>query len=223
MDFERAVFQQEYSHLEFLIAQALAYEATYPVYATFVDCILSSVDSADVHPSMTIELVVQLLCQIITIIRDNTSYDMKQASRWTRCLIQFIFTSRGFSPDNDLFAIIDNLTAQAILLARDSITTYEDSLVLPSPRGLVSSANPSTEEGTLYPSEELEWLATTLFNKAIDYYVEGNDTLARSWAERAVEVADVHGEMPDATAHGEGGYQGALGVLLRERMKRLGW
>ena len=172
---------------------------------------------------MPIELAVPLLCQIITIIRDNTSYDINQASRWTRCLIQSIFTSRNASQVNDLFATIDNLTAQAIILARDSITKYQESLELPSPGGLVRSANPSTQLGTFYPSEELEWLATTLFNKAIDYYVEGNDVHARSWAKRAVEIADVLGEMPDATGNGEGRNQRALGKLLRERVKELGW
>jgi hypothetical protein len=46
------------------------------------------------------------------------------------------------------------------------------------------------ELGAAYPAEELEWLATTLFNLAVDYYVV-DEELGKKWARKAVELADV--------------------------------
>ena len=36
---------------------------------------------------------------------------------------------------------------------------------------------------------ELEWLAATTFNRAVDYYVQENDENAKKWAEKAFVVA----------------------------------
>jgi hypothetical protein len=41
-----------------------------------------------------------------------------------------------------------------------------------------------------YPATELEWLATTSFNHAVDYYVQENDNLCRVWAEKALTLAE---------------------------------
>jgi hypothetical protein len=46
-----------------------------------------------------------------------------------------------------------------------------------------------TKETERYPKTELEWLATTAFNRAIDYYVQENDEKAKRWAEKAFVVA----------------------------------
>jgi len=40
-----------------------------------------------------------------------------------------------------------------------------------------------------YPEEELEWIATTAFNRAVDFYCAGEDALCKSWAVKAVTVA----------------------------------
>lgn len=41
-----------------------------------------------------------------------------------------------------------------------------------------------------YPATELEWLATTSFNHAVDYYVQENDDRCRVWAEKALTLAE---------------------------------
>lgn len=51
---------------------------------------------------------------------------------------------------------------------------------------LASSAENSE---TPYPLEELEYVATTAFNRAVDYYCTGEDGACRRWAEKAVAVA----------------------------------
>lgn len=45
------------------------------------------------------------------------------------------------------------------------------------------------KERERYPKTELEWLATTTFNRAVDYYVQEHDEAAKRWAEKAFMVA----------------------------------
>ncbi|MCJ1472157.1 hypothetical protein MMC13_000804 [Lambiella insularis] len=40
-----------------------------------------------------------------------------------------------------------------------------------------------------YPAEELEWLATTSFNRAVDFYCASQDEACKRWAEAALGVA----------------------------------
>lgn len=52
-----------------------------------------------------------------------------------------------------------------------------------------------------YPSVELEWLATTSFNLAVDYYLQEVDPKAKAWAEKALsltEWAEDGGQLKDA-------------------------
>lgn len=41
----------------------------------------------------------------------------------------------------------------------------------------------------IYPAEELEWLATTCFNRAVDFYCASQDEACKQWAEAALGVA----------------------------------
>lgn len=40
-----------------------------------------------------------------------------------------------------------------------------------------------------YPGTELEWIATSAFNRAIDYYVGDDDAKCKVWAEKAMTLA----------------------------------
>jgi len=62
-----------------------------------------------------------------------------------------------------------------------------------------------------YPAEELEWLATTSFNRAVDFYCASDDTRCKTWAEKALTLA----------AAAEDG--GALHGLLQEKYSGLAW
>ena len=62
-----------------------------------------------------------------------------------------------------------------------------------------------------YPAEELEWIATTAFNRAIDFYCLGNDGKCRDWSGKAVNIASF---CPD---------NGALQSLLQEKLLGLNW
>ncbi|KAL8812531.1 MAG: hypothetical protein Q9223_001013 [Gallowayella weberi] len=45
-----------------------------------------------------------------------------------------------------------------------------------------------------YPAEELEWVATTTFNRAIDFYCAAQDGACRRWAEKAMGLAALMGD-----------------------------
>lgn len=62
-----------------------------------------------------------------------------------------------------------------------------------------------------YPQEELEWLAATAFNKAVDFYCIDDDVRCRLWAENALSLAESAGD------------GGALRRLLMEKYKGLTW
>ena len=72
-------------------------------------------------------------------------------------------------------------------------------------------ADDQTKEPNHYPAVELEWLATTAFNHAIDYYVQENDDMCRKWAEKALNLAEW-------AENGNG-----LGSVLMEKYKKLTW
>lgn len=51
------------------------------------------------------------------------------------------------------------------------------------------SADEFPKQPDRYPATELEWLATSSFNRAVDYYVQDNDEKCKEWAEKAMTVA----------------------------------
>ena len=67
------------------------------------------------------------------------------------------------------------------------------------------------QKPSTYPIEELEWVATTTFNRAIDFYCTSQDDLCRRWAEKAISLADLSDD------------DGRLHQLLEERYLGLTW
>jgi hypothetical protein len=50
-------------------------------------------------------------------------------------------------------------------------------------------ADDATKELERYPRSELEWLATTMFNRGVDYYIQEDDKKAKIWANKSFVVA----------------------------------
>jgi len=73
------------------------------------------------------------------------------------------------------------------------------------------------ELGVAYPADELEWLATILFNLAVDYYVGEKEERGAKWARKAVELAHILATSWDAD---DGGL---LVSVFRGKMAELGW
>lgn len=61
-----------------------------------------------------------------------------------------------------------------------------------------------------YPEEELEWLATTAFNRAVDFYLESVDAESRRWVQKALDLAAM---MRD----------GGLKRVLKSKAEELQW
>lgn len=67
----------------------------------------------------------------------------------------------------------------------------------------------------VYPSAELEWLATTAFNRAVDHYLAADDTACARWAGAALGLADAMAMDRD------GGDGGMLRRVLRGKLMAL--
>ncbi|KAL5321709.1 hypothetical protein ACEPPN_009669 [Leptodophora sp. 'Broadleaf-Isolate-01'] len=50
-------------------------------------------------------------------------------------------------------------------------------------------ADAASETQRPFPTEELEWMATTAFNRAVDFYCAGDDEIAKDWAGKALNIA----------------------------------
>ncbi|KAI9681495.1 MAG: hypothetical protein M1817_002779 [Caeruleum heppii] len=61
-----------------------------------------------------------------------------------------------------------------------------------------SVLNVARETDDTYPPEEIEWLATTAFNRAVDFYCASEDEGCRRWAEKALTLA---GHQSDRSLH----------------------
>jgi hypothetical protein len=184
-------------------------------YAFFADIILSTMTAAHEitskeslpSPAMRLSTAVNLLKKVVNGMRQHSQYNEQQSARWIRCLIQIMIdgcsspTSQG---TKKYFTSLSKLTSHALEVAR---------------------------AGLAYPSAELQWLATTLFNLAVDLYMSSEPvtgtnshstvtmedvTTARYWAAKATEFADVLGGLDETD-------KGTLAQTLREKCRRCGW
>lgn len=105
-------------------------------------------------------------------------------SRWVRCLYQL-------SASSDL-AITEQLLDQVRTVLEQ--TQVRDVSI---DRGQILLAE-DAQGGMKYPDEEIEWLATSVFNRAVDFYCASDDEACRRWAEKAVTLA---GHGTDQTLH----------------------
>ncbi|OBT49348.1 hypothetical protein VE00_00485 [Pseudogymnoascus sp. WSF 3629] len=109
--------------------------------------------------SIPVGVLIPTLKRIVNEAWSLESFDISKLSRYMRCLFRLGLTSG------------DGPLAESLL---DQVSE------------LASSAENSE---TSYPLEELEYVATTAFNRAVDYYCTGEDDACRRWAEKAIGVA----------------------------------
>lgn len=208
-----------------LVQEAQDLGAPAESYALFADMILSSTlpvqgeDEANSPPRLSTTIAISLLRKVINSVRHLENYDFSQASRWIRCVAELILdTTKVLSIDpEERGRLLKEITSQAVILSRAS----RDSDIRVQGDVQMQEVDQDTDESlqtppTAYPAEELEWLATKLFNWAIDLYLAGSEDQAKEWANRAVEIADTLALGPD-------GDRGALAEVMRERMGRFAW
>ena len=176
------------------------------------------------QPHLPIMAAVTLLRKLINAVRQLDEYDLAQASRWIRCAVQITLDSGTPLNNDSSLRMLDEITAQAVILAsssgHDADVEMQNLDHNMHSHGLNTAHSKSAGHvgtaQTAYPSDELEWLATTLFNLALDLMVAGEEGKAKDCARRAVEVADSLAKGPD-------GDRGVLARVLRERGGRLRW
>ncbi|KAK4950074.1 hypothetical protein LTR66_013966 [Elasticomyces elasticus] len=182
-------------------------------YATYVDIVLTfamgtvrKTPQAEQGLLIPKTAAVRLICKVIQILRQLQDFSIEQAARWLRCIVQLIIEdieqivamadTRGLSKATaSNLAMLDSLIQQMNGIAQLHLPAQQ--------RSLQVEANPFTESNSTdaaksqaYPQEELEWTATKLFNLAIDFYTARHVDLARTWADKAVEVASLF-HIPD--------------------------
>jgi hypothetical protein len=213
-------------------------------YSMLADLLLSSAMSSDSMPhgpSSSIRMptrlpaqhAISLLGRLITAMRRlDDAYDIVKAARWIRCVVQLVLDARAQHNEDasrdEMLELIGPIVAEAVDLARSSVLSMTKPPVPYDDRDMdLDSPAPDTQ---VYPTDELQWLSTVLFNLAVDMYVAENVEDAQAWAKRAVDVADALRLVEEAgdngTTSGTGsgaGSGGRLVKLLRDKGRQVGW
>ncbi|QVM05629.1 hypothetical protein D8B26_000336 [Coccidioides posadasii str. Silveira] len=188
-DFEAAVRLKQWSNLSEMLNESRKI-ADEMLYSLFADAVLSS--------EAPVEVMLKTSEQILTqVSQERKHQNLEKISRWVRCVFQLSIKSNA--------AVAESILDQAYILARDGpeYQKHEEN----------SEAHPNTESVSrhTYPDEELEWLSTTAFNLAIDFYLASDDMASQRWYGKALDLARLLHD------------NGVLWKTLQEKFGRLTW
>ncbi|KAB8210010.1 hypothetical protein BDV34DRAFT_221057 [Aspergillus parasiticus] len=134
----------------------------------------------------SVTYIIKTVEKIIFVLRTTASPYLEAAT--TRAVLpRYIHTFFQLSLDAQEYCLAESAIDQALDLACDLCGTV-----------------------LRYPSDEIQWMATVAFNRAVDLYILSESDDCRRWAEKAIKLADL-GEKDCAM----------LGKLLRERLQEL--
>lgn len=201
-DFEAAACLKAWDALSPIITECAQY-GTPKLYAILADITLSAEAPA--------ETTIKTLQHIINITWSSSSdaQDICKLSRWIRCLVSLALAS-------DIEATVESLLEQVLIIIEQTASSpshplrtanHNDDNDIEQHQHQPKNHKPSSS----YPPEELEWLATTIFNRSIDFYCMGQDETCRRWAERALKLAHL----------AEDG--GAMHAMLQGKFQALVW
>lgn len=151
-----------------------------------------------------------MLQKIINLTSKQNGGDIVKLSRWLRCLFNLTL-----SLDESIsLKCLDQVTQIAakkhgvctrqcdtiLILSEPTQCTRQASISLPilatpPPSSPLKSdhdaisADQESKQPDYYPATELEWMAISAYNRAIDYYVSEDDAKCKIWAEKAMIVA----------------------------------
>ncbi|KAH7398979.1 meiosis protein SPO22/ZIP4 like-domain-containing protein [Phaeosphaeria sp. MPI-PUGE-AT-0046c] len=168
LELEAVIKLEKWDELDDLFEQCWKYKSPdrYETLADLVLVIHSCIVQANVEEKYR-KKVLSVLDKIISLTARQPGTDIVKIARWLRCLFNLTL------PYDE--SISYKCTEQAINLA----TKYNGLFI----------AQASPAEVNHYPPTELEWLSTTAFNHAVDYYLQENDALCKKWAEQAFMLA----------------------------------
>lgn len=182
----------ETSSQQFL-QEASELEATSVTFALLADIVLTFA-SGDAEarsrcnnlriPSL---VAARLLGQIVETLRESKSYDLDQAARWIRCVVQLVLDDIDKVLKSAKANNSGKLKSEHSLTLLESLVEQVCELALSVPNDMISD----DFETSVYPSDELQWLASKLFNLSVDLYILEKTDLAQNWGSKALKVAKV--------------------------------
>ncbi|KAF2848838.1 SPO22-domain-containing protein [Plenodomus tracheiphilus IPT5] len=194
LELEAVLKLEKWDELDELFDQCWKYKSPdrYETLADLVLVIHSCMLKADLDPTYR-NKTLSVLQKIINLTCRQRDSDMTKLSRWIRCLF-------SLSLDHDETISIRCIqqvtqmaaTRQGILHRRTAnpvLTTPPPSSSPVTVTDDLESADDDFKESDRYPKIELAWLATTTYNRAVDYYVQENDVKAKEWAEKSFMIA----------------------------------
>ncbi|GFF91006.1 hypothetical protein IFM47457_08688 [Aspergillus lentulus] len=161
LDFEAAINLKQWDNVPSIIERA-SNMLDDQLCSVFLDCILCSGAPA---PN-----IAQVVKDIICIFHSSPSPSFsagvfhQKLPRYLRCLFQIALEAADYS-------LAESVLHQAIALAQDG--------------------SADTDLPFVYPSDELKWLSTMAFNRAVDLYIASADEECREWGEVAFTLADL--------------------------------
>ena len=132
----------------------------------------------------------------------HSNGDTDRLSRWIRCLFSLALSE---------IDIAAQLLDQALIIAEDTKQVCDYPSLRRTSDELTYVSSSPFQKSKSYPSEELEWLAATAFNRAIDFYCASQDVPCRVWVEKALALSNLC----------EDG--GTLHEVLQEKYQGLSW
>lgn len=120
-----------------------------------------------------------ILQKIISLTWQQTGNDITKLARWIRCLFNLTLSN-----DDETSLRCAEQAAHISSEKRGVRCSVE-----PLEDVDLDSANCETQKPDRYPPTELEWLATSTFNRAVDYYLQENPAKCKKWAEQSFVLA----------------------------------
>ncbi|KAF1978032.1 SPO22-domain-containing protein [Bimuria novae-zelandiae CBS 107.79] len=195
LELESALKQEQWEELDNLFAACWEFGGPthYDTLADLVLVIYSCMSKHSVDSKYQTK-VLAALQKIINVSGKTTGFDIVKMSRWIRCLFQLALTyDETVSLKCVDHAIRIACARKGMPLSFDDYTPETPPPTSP-PRASVDLDATMTDdcekEPNHYPATELEWLATTSFNHAVDYYIQENDKSCKVWAEKALKLAE---------------------------------
>ncbi|KAL1632490.1 sporulation-specific protein 22 [Neofusicoccum ribis] len=140
--------------------------------------------------------------------------DVVHLARWIRCLFQLSLDGGAGAAAVDQ----DAIPLQCVEQASDVITSVGIASVISSSTSSgrrASSGDAAPVGANAYPQNEADWLASTAFNRGVDFFCAGDDARCQRWVERALQLAKA--------AERGGGVRGLHGVLQEKYKGLLRW
>lgn len=167
------------------------------------------------------------LGSIVQKLRKTRTYNLQQAARWIRCIAQLIFEdiesnisnaseSTEWSKTEQNLNMLNSVLDEALSLSGQTSETSTNDPNDPNDSTISrESKSLNCEEYERYPAEELQWLSTKLWNMSIDLCRASQTEMAKTWASKAVQVAEM---VTDDSRNVLG-----LAAHLKNHIRSLGW